>query len=559
MLTFRRAVLAPLVALSIALFAVPAASAAWGDLDPTFGGTGSINTLPGDGYGTLYDSAQQADGKILLAGAGGPDFFNANGMLQRLLVDGTPDPGFGSGGTLLLTSPAALEKHEIRAISLQSDGKIVGIAADGDDGVLFRVTDAGALDTTFASPNGYLSFANEVLHDVTVGPAGEIFVGSKTASNDVVLRRFTQSGAQVGAFVSNSAPALASTTFYGTPYDGLSLTPSESGLFMATTSEVMSTAVLFAAKFDLAGNLVTDWGTNGKTTVEFASGVSAEDVVRQSSGAIVIGGTTETMGDNAWHLARLDANGNLDPSFAGGGKIDINPTPGGDGLSALANSPDGGLVAVGSIDDLATDNSIPAIRAMSADGAPHADFGPDGMRYVPLPGAGGFESTFVQPDGRIVAAGSVQLDSNNERVPAVARLQANPVIPVSAPVLSAKVTSPKGKSIAAKKLKKFAGTAATTSGSVTKVEIALQRTDKKLLKKSKRCLWLSSNRAKFKKVKASKSEKCSKPKWLKASGTVKWSYKLKKKLPKGSYVLQVRVTGGGATTVFATARKFRVK
>jgi hypothetical protein len=127
-------------------------------------------------------------------------------------------------------------------------------------------------------------------------------------------------------------------------------------------------------------------------------------------------------------------------------------------------------------------------------------------------------------------------------------------------VLKTKVGSPKGSKISAKKLTKFSGTASTSAGTVSKVEIAVQQVDKSLLKKSKRCLWLSTSKVKFKKVKAIKS-KCASPKWLKASGTAKWNYKLKKgkKLPKGSYVLSVRATASdGTVQAKPTVKKFKV-
>ena len=129
------------------------------------------------------------------------------------------------------------------------------------------------------------------------------------------------------------------------------------------------------------------------------------------------------------------------------------------------------------------------------------------------------------------------------------------------PLRSTKISSPKGSKISAKKLTRFSGTATVTNGTLAKVEVALQRVDSKLLKKKKRCSWLSSSKVKFKSIKAVKS-KCVTPKWLKASGTTKWSYKLakKKRLPKGSYVLHVRAKAGDGTLQSKpTTKKFKVK
>jgi predicted phage tail protein len=116
------------------------------------------------------------------------------------------------------------------------------------------------------------------------------------------------------------------------------------------------------------------------------------------------------------------------------------------------------------------------------------------------------------------------------------------------------ITAPAKKSIKSSKLKTLSGTAAANT-SVTKVEIALQRSDSKLLKSKKQCLWLK-NKSKFAKVKAVK-KKCSTPKWLVAKGTANWSYRVSK-LSKGSYVLSVRATPAGGDAGRTAVKKFKV-
>jgi dsRNA-specific ribonuclease len=104
-----------------------------------------------------------------------------------------------------------------------------------------------------------------------------------------------------------------------------------------------------------------------------------------------------------------------------------------------------------------------------------------------------------------------------------------------------KVSSPK-KKVKSKSFKSISGAAADDS-SVTKVEIAV------LKGKGSKCQSLTSSGS-FKKA------KCAAPKFLAAKGTTKWSYKLKKKLKKGSYLVLVRVSDdGGASTTAKTAVK----
>ena len=115
----------------------------------------------------------------------------------------------------------------------------------------------------------------------------------------------------------------------------------------------------------------------------------------------------------------------------------------------------------------------------------------------------------------------------------------------------------------AKPSRKFTGTATDDSG-VAKVELALARSGRgagklarKHKSKAKRCAWLTS-RGKFKRSKARKGA-CTQ-RWLVATGTAKWSLKLRRKLPKGRYVLYSRATDGAglSETKFSAADGNRV-
>ncbi|MEA2271752.1 MAG: hypothetical protein QOI98_460 [Solirubrobacteraceae bacterium] len=104
-----------------------------------------------------------------------------------------------------------------------------------------------------------------------------------------------------------------------------------------------------------------------------------------------------------------------------------------------------------------------------------------------------------------------------------------------------KITSPK-KSVKAAKFKSIAGTAADDTA-VSKVEVAV------LSGKGSSCKSMTSSGS-FAKA------KCAEPKFLAAKGTTKWSYKLKRKLKKGTYVVLVKATDdtGNAATARVTVK-----
>jgi hypothetical protein len=130
-------------------------------------------------------------------------------------------------------------------------------------------------------------------------------------------------------------------------------------------------------------------------------------------------------------------------------------------------------------------------------------------------------------------------------------LKNDPVILPAAPTAKARIKSPSKRKLLRTKLKKIAGTASATGGDVAKVEVAVLKSGPR---KSKKCRWLRSSKAKFRSVRKTKSG-CTKPVWLKANGTTKWSFKLKKSLPAGKYKIYARATpvGGSAGTSFTRA------
>jgi hypothetical protein len=101
------------------------------------------------------------------------------------------------------------------------------------------------------------------------------------------------------------------------------------------------------------------------------------------------------------------------------------------------------------------------------------------------------------------------------------------------------IGSPKSKKVSRKKLKGFSGTASDDKG-VSKIEVALFQT------KGSKCKALTA-KGTF------KSAPCDTPLYLAAKGTTKWSFKLKKKVPKGKYLLVARATDTDGATDTAKA------
>ncbi|MEA2901439.1 MAG: hypothetical protein QOH36_1326 [Actinomycetota bacterium] len=113
---------------------------ATGALDPTFG-TGGRITLEGV---HVFSIRLQPDGKLVLSGA--TDTVPEERRIFRLAADGTPDPTFGTAGTVVTELPAG--------IRVDAQGRIVWVTdqADGDGWrvVLHRLLPSGQPDPSVA-------------------------------------------------------------------------------------------------------------------------------------------------------------------------------------------------------------------------------------------------------------------------------------------------------------------------------------------------------------------------------------------------------------------------
>ena len=186
------ALLSAVVLVSLA----PSASAASGDLDPSFSGDGTFVTRPF--LDTGEDIALQHGGRILSVGQAfhGLDSFG----VIRIRADGTRDPRFGTDGQAVIPIPqpaGGCFEPIAEAVATTADGHIL-VAGDGCGRIaVARLDHDGALDPTFGSDGLALTDVRGLtdVTDMALDPAGHIYVAGDNRAGDVVVARYRRGGA----------------------------------------------------------------------------------------------------------------------------------------------------------------------------------------------------------------------------------------------------------------------------------------------------------------------------------------------------------------------------
>jgi uncharacterized delta-60 repeat protein len=161
------------------------------------------------------------------------------------------------------------------------------------------------------------------------------------------------------------------------------------------------------ARYDVDGSLDTSFSGDGMVKFDLTGDEDyAVDVAIQADGRIVAVGGAGSGGSNpTFGLVRLAADGTLDGTFSGDGKLTTDFTDKTDWAAAVAIQADGRIVAAGESGNGGS-NSKFALARYNTDGSLDTTFSGDGK--VGANFTSGRDAAFgmkIQTDGKIVAAG----------------------------------------------------------------------------------------------------------------------------------------------------------
>jgi uncharacterized delta-60 repeat protein len=166
------------------------------------------------------------------------------------------------------------------------------------------------------------------------------------------------------------------------------------------------------ARYNADGTLDPTFGGNGKVKTAFSIGgeaafANAFDVAIQSDGKVVSAGTASCAEScSRYALARYNADGTLDSGFGENGEVLTSLTDGFDVGQAVAIQADGRIVAAGEAGFCCEITGSFGLVRYNADGTLDAGFSDDGVVVTNFtPVDDSAADLAIQADGKIVAAG----------------------------------------------------------------------------------------------------------------------------------------------------------
>lgn len=394
-----------------------------GSLDASFDGDGRATADMLTNSDAAWGVTLQADGKIVLAGSTTPPGLPTRYAVARLTTGGALDATFDGDGRAFLQITGQNDAAQAVAMQPGLGGKpakivVVGSSYDAAPNAwgysVARYNLNGSLDTTFDGdgklvviPAGRNSYANAVAIQTNRNDVTGITVGGTSQvipgyAGEFGVMRFTSTGALDTSFDGDGMAFLPGAW---SSVSGNALRVTGGGIVMAGTAQTSNGGDVAVARFTSAGALdLTFNGTGTRTEGVGAKLVEGRAVALQTDGRILVagrGGAPRT----PFELVRCLPDGGLDATFGAGG-VAAGVVMGTATPSALLVQPDGRILVAGTVD---TGFDTPGVVARYlADGQLDAGFGTGGIVTIEGDDFHAYAGALaLQPDGKIVVAGGM--------------------------------------------------------------------------------------------------------------------------------------------------------
>lgn len=383
-------------------------------MDPTFGNNGFVKTeFTNTSYSTAYAAIRQPDGKIIAGGKGGIKF-----ALSRYNTNGTLDATFGILGTQQTKISTSSDEARIYSLALQQDGKIVAAGVSDIGSIknfcVVRYTANGLVDSTFGV-DGIVKTPGEGANAVTIQTDGKIIVAGKIPGGHFGILRYNTTGYLDSTFGTNGVSTFAIANTNDEEAFALHLLTNGKILVAGQAKSLANYYDFALAKLNTDGSLDNSFGTGGFVSTDLGNSSLPTDVAKsiavQPDGKIILVGYQSVL----IATVRYNADGSLDNTFGNGGKVlqVIYPQCGDEG-HGVAVKPDGKIIVGGKATDASSGYRYFVLLRYNTNGSIDSTFGTSGVVLTSFQTGSDQEGNalLIQPDNKIILAGSVQIGSS---------------------------------------------------------------------------------------------------------------------------------------------------
>jgi uncharacterized delta-60 repeat protein len=325
-----------------------------GSLDTSFGTNGSTYIEVTPFWGSKI--ALQTDGKLIVAGSSNSSFVAARYNSNGTSLDNT----FGVNG--IATIPLVPENHSYGCSDLviQPDGRIVIVGTETNQGnftniAVARFNSDGTRDfmrllDKYDFPNNRFNSGDAVV----IQPDNKIVISGGMMDDDakgqLTLARLNPDGLlDKSTFGTNGkGTVMVAISSFHSHQSSVAIQADGRIVVAGTASDKDGiNNDLALTRFNSNGTLDPSFGGTGIVITDLGGAESADNLVIQPDGKILVEGTTSGSGSTDFLLVRYNSDGSLDTSFGSGGKIVTDYGNSADTSTGIALQTDGKVIVSG--------------------------------------------------------------------------------------------------------------------------------------------------------------------------------------------------------------------
>ncbi len=312
---------------------------------------------------------------------------------------GSLDLSFGTQGFVMTLFPESVSSS-YGSSAIQADGKIVAIGTINNNFAIARYNVNGTIDNSFSGDGmTIVDFGTSGAADVAIQADGKIVVVG-SAFQDIALARLNPDGSLDSSF-SGDGKLLTNVRGFFDAGSAIDIQADGKIVVLGTANfaqiRQQNVAVI---RYNADGTLDPSFAGTGIRQIGFSSADFASDMLIQPDGKIVLSATANFVNPSNifMGIARLNSDGSNDATFNGGAVI-IRMNQ--DFAGPVALQPDGKIVLGGSTNTPTGRRGL--LFRFNTNGSFDNSFSGDGILFAD-PGVGGFGPLTIQPDGKIIVA-----------------------------------------------------------------------------------------------------------------------------------------------------------